>query len=317
MIFYGRPVGTGQSSTVKIGSKPLPLFDAYLFIDWSAANRVKPQQPTADAVWIGELVRLHCLHCQNETYHRTRSDGIEDLTSRLLDHVMKDRRVPVGFDFPYGYPSGFRHALGLPPSQHEWWEVWTELTGRVHDDANNINNRFYVAAELNAIIANGRSGPFWGHPRGKQIANLETTSPAFPFNGSAGVCLKRRRLAEERLPRTQETWKLYGAGSVGSQALVGIPRVYRLRRHPKLVGFSRVWTFETGFSSAPSLDRGPFILHAEIWPGVVRNAANVLLTDKSLIPDQAQVRAMCQWVMETDDNGQLGELFAQPIRLNQ
>jgi len=202
----------------------LPLFDAYLFIDWSAANKATRQEPAAQAVWIGESVRLNR---QNETYHRTRSDGIKDLTSRLLAHVNKKRRVLVGFDFPYGYPSGFRHALGLPLSPHEWWEVWTELAVRVKDDTNNLNNRFGVAAELNAIIANGRSGPFWGRPGGKQIANLEATSPVFPFNCSAGISLKPRRMAEqkERLPGTQETWKLYGAGSVGSQALVGIPRV--------------------------------------------------------------------------------------------
>ena len=43
------------------------------------------------------------------------------------------------------------------------------------------------------------------------------------------------RLTEQRLRGVQETWKLCGAGSVGSQALVGIP--YRARRRFPQVDF--------------------------------------------------------------------------------
>jgi hypothetical protein len=31
----------------------MPLFDAYVFVDWSAANGARPQRPTADAIWVG------------------------------------------------------------------------------------------------------------------------------------------------------------------------------------------------------------------------------------------------------------------------
>ena len=137
----------------------MPLFDAYIFIDWSAANRATPRNPCADSVWMGQLVR-HL--SQEETYHRTRTDCISRLLPLLLNHVAMGHRVLVGFDFPYGYPGGFCHALGLPSGPHEWLGVWTELASRVTDCADNENNRFVVASTLNAIAGNGRCGPFWG-----------------------------------------------------------------------------------------------------------------------------------------------------------
>lgn len=80
----------------------MTLFDTYLFIDWSAANVVHPQQPTANAVWAGELVNRSGFKC--ETYFRTRNAAIEHVSAVLLNHVKEGRRVLVGFDFSYAYP---------------------------------------------------------------------------------------------------------------------------------------------------------------------------------------------------------------------
>lgn len=288
----------------------MPLFDAYIFIDWSAANRATPRNPCADSVWMGHLVRHHC---QEETYHRTRTDCISRLLPLLLNHVAMGRRVLVGFDFPYGYPAGFCDALGLPSGPHEWLGIWTELANRITDRDDNTNNRFVVASKLNAIAGNGRCGPFWGCPVKTTFSSLHSCSPGFPFTASNGISLERLRLVEQRLRGTQETWKLYGAGSVGSQALVGIPHVYTVRHHSRLSRCSQVWPFETGFTPVPVPDRGPFVLHTEIWPGVIANQTKQLLAaDPSLIRDQAQVRSLCQWAEALDDAGQLGQLFEQP-----
>lgn len=147
-------------------------------------------------------------------------------------------------------------------------QVFAPLINRGH--ATNQNNRFMVAGDLNAIAGNGRSGPFWGCPHTIVVANLSSTSPGFPFDATGGSSLQRLRITETQLPGTQEGWGLYGAGRVGSQALVGIPYVYKLRRHPELTHISRVWPFETGFTPDPATTEGPFVLHAEIWPGVVK-----------------------------------------------
>lgn len=158
-----------------------------------------------------------------------------------------------------------------------------------------------------------RSG---GCPVKTTFSSLQSCSPGFLFAASNGVSLERLRLVEQRLSGTHETWKLYGAGSVGSQALVGIPHVHAVRHHAQLYRCSQVWPFETGFTATPAPQQGPFVLRAEIWPGVVSGQTKQLLTaDPSLIRDQAQVRAMCQWAEALDDAGKLGQLFSQPVGL--
>src|SRR3954465_1908311 len=80
--------------------------------------------------------------------------------------------------------------------------------------------------------------PFWGCPSGCESTTLTSTK------GLHG------RLAERRLTdlgNMQPIWKLYGNGSVGSQALVGIPHVTALRNDPVLGPVSRVWPFEAAF----------------------------------------------------------------------
>jgi hypothetical protein len=129
--------------------------------------------------------------------------------------------------------------------------------------------------------------------------------------------LPRLRIVEIRLQGVQETWKLFGAGSVGSQALVGIPRLYHLRQHEALRQHSQVWPFETNFTATPSPKQEPFILHAEIWPGVVNQETQWLMeSDPDLIKDQAQVMAMCMWASELDGKGKLGPLFDRPTGLS-
>jgi len=292
----------------------LLLFDAYIFVDWSAANGVQPRRPTADAVWSGELIPS--LNYQQETYHQTRKDGASHVINVLLEHVKEKRRVLVGFDFPYGYPSGFARALNLPSGTQAWWEIWTELALRVEDRTNNQNNRFHAAGELNAITGCGKTGPFWGCPTQYETNNLKRYSPGFPFITACGV-LQRLRIVENRLPGTQEVWGLFGPGRVGSQALVGIPYLYKLRRHLELVQFSRVWPFETLFTVTPSVAQGPFVLHAEIWPGVVDDRVRqMMIIYPDLIRDRAQVRAMCEWAAELDLQGSLEHLFTQPKGLS-
>jgi hypothetical protein len=235
----------------------------------------------------------------------------------LKKHIKDRRRVLVGFDFPYGYPTGFASTLGLPTGPQSWWVLWTELAHRVQDTGNNASNRFAAAGELNAMVRGENLGPFWGRPAGTEIPNLEARSPRFPYPTSSGVLLQKFRIVESRLQGTQEAWKLFGAGSVGSQALVGIPRIYRLRRNLDLVAVSRVWPFETQFTTTPSPSQGPFILHAEIWPGVVKQRTqDITSAHPGIIRDQAQVRAMCEWAAECDEQGTLGQFFGTPNGLN-
>jgi hypothetical protein len=216
----------------------------------------------------------------------------------------------LGFDFAYGYPTGFAAALGLKRNTPPWRQVWDELSHLVVDDVDNHNNRFEVAANLNGQCGGLPPGPLWGCPVGGERPTLRATSPGYPYVTQSGHALERLRWVDRRERGVQPGWKLYGAGSVGGQCLVGIPAVCRLRDDADLYSISKVWPFETGFTSSPTPEAGPFVLHSEIWPGVAPR-----LNPDVPIRDQAQVRAVAEWLSATDASDQLGSCFATPVGL--
>lgn len=284
------------------------LFDSYIFVDWSAKNNRGPQNPTEDQIWVGEYTRGHMLP---EKYYRTRMECISYLYDRLVEHIVKKYRVLLGFDFPYGYPKGLSNVLGHRNNSNSWEGIWRELSNNIKDTLENNSNRFEVSNNLNKKLGELLSGPFWGHPTGRTYPNLKPNSPGFPFRTTTGVLLRRLRIVESRIGGLQETWKLFGAGSVGSQALLGIPRLHYLR--DKLGQYSKVWPFETKFTPTPTPEKGPFILHAEIWPGIVSMETEYVLSEENVsIKDQAQVRAMCKWASQLDGKGDLGGYFSKP-----
>jgi precorrin-8X/cobalt-precorrin-8 methylmutase len=290
---------SGRSSSADMRTRA--LFDAYLMVDWSASSRPRSGP---DSVWIGIATRVgEEVRLEPPCNPRTRADAAARLRDRLLELTAKALRALVGFDFPYGYPRGFAAALEPTAGVAPWRATWDLLRASIRDDERNANNRFEVAAELNARL--GRApGPFWGCPVSRRKGSLHSRSCTFPYLTPAGVALERLRLAETCLRGVQETWKLYGNGSVGSQALTGIPRVAALRDDPALSRHSSVWPFETGLTDRPVPARGPFVLHAEIWP-------NVVPIDWSLHPvrDAAQVLALARQLARLDARGELGPLF--------
>jgi precorrin-8X/cobalt-precorrin-8 methylmutase len=91
----------------------MPLFDAYIFVDWSAAAKPGPVDPAADQIWVGTYTPAINIAVLT-TYHRTRENAFAQVRDALLDHANNQRRVLVGFDFPYGYPYGLSQAMALP-----------------------------------------------------------------------------------------------------------------------------------------------------------------------------------------------------------
>lgn len=287
------------------------LFDAYIFVDWSAKNGPSPASPSPDAIWIGHRTNDGNVH---ETYVRTREGATEIVRGLLRDHVAAGRRVLVGFDFPYGYPAGFAACLATP-EKPGWRAVWDFLGAHIVDTELNRSNRFSVASRANQMVGDG-PGPFWGcspsHGDDQFLTRRRVGVFDYPFAGRFGP-VARLRATEAAMPGVQETWKLLGAGSVGSQALLGIPRVRDLRDDSALGPISRVWPFETGFTSNPSRESGPYVLHAEIWPGIVDPVKLADLVAQGLIKDQAQVRLMCEWAACADSEGTLGRWFSRDV----
>jgi len=286
------------------------LFDSYVFVDWSASSTPSPLIPSPDAVWIG--TSDHC-GAQRERYCRTREEAVGEVRRLLLEEVGAAHRVLCGFDFPYGYPKGLARVLGLGSAPGGWRRVWDELAWRIVDTPANISNRFAVASALNGRIGGTEPGPFWGCSQKAATATLSPYKPRFPYAAGNGVLLSWLRLVETRLRGAQETWKLLGVGSVGSQALLGIPRVWALRLDPALRRRSLVWPFETGFTASPVPEPGPFLVHAEIWPGVLNRWINPWLQrHPDVVKDRGQVRALCWWAATLDARGQLACLFDRP-----
>lgn len=289
------------------------LFDAYVIVDWSGSSLPKRGR---DSVWWTALVRvgagLEVRGLENPRTRRAGADGVRDaLTSLAAD----GRRVLVGFDFPYGWPAGLADALAPGPGP-AWRRTAELLRARIHDGDDNENDRFAVASALNAKLGPAEGpGPFWGCPRHRATPTLAPTSPSFPFPVRPGIALRRLRHGEARLPGVQETWKLMGAGSVGSQALLGVPRVLGLRDEPALRARSRLWPFETGFATDPLAAAGlgpggPALLHAEIWPGVCP-----LDPEFHPVRDAAQVLSLAHHLARLDEARALGRLFEAPADL--
>src|SRR5690606_14661236 len=110
----------------------------------------------------------------------------------------------------------------------------------IRDGDDNRSNRFDVADRINRATA----PRFWGHPHGRSYADLAPTRAATDY-----AAVPERRVVEARIRGPQPVWKLTGVGAVGSQTLLGIPRLEALRRHPVLGRDIAVWPFETDFAS--------------------------------------------------------------------
>jgi hypothetical protein len=281
-------------------------FHRYIAVDWSAKSVPSSNKPSADAIWVGKKT------CKDEEtrefYFRTRFECEKFLANELCDAVDCGERVLIGYDFDFGFPTGFASSLGYVGNL-PWKFIWDKISNMIEDDTTNRNNRFEVAASINKEIAGSdTNGPLWGCPAGQSYDGLFPKSPAYPFKSTNGILLGRRRVCEKRESQAQPVWKLIGSASVGGQSLVGIPVINRLRHVEKLVDLSRIWPFETGFDSKVLFDGSARVVHVEIWPGLLSS-----ILDKScVVRDQAQVRATVNWLFETDKAKRLAWLFTPP-----
>jgi precorrin-8X/cobalt-precorrin-8 methylmutase len=270
-------------------------------VDWSAASRPKSGQ---DSVWVCDLAE----RAPRTSNPRTRGKAEAAIREVLLDAVDRNERVLIGFDFPYAYPQGLAGALGL--GGPAWSAIWEYLESVIEDDAiTNANNRFEVAAASNARLPHHG---FWGSPARAVSEHLSGRRDRVVYQiepEAAGLSEWREVETVLRSRRTypQSTWKLMGAGSVGSQAMTGIPVLSRIRNDPRLAPISRVWPFEV---LVPDLPSGrPAIIHAEIWPSLVP----VRELD-GRVKDQAQVVGLAEEFRRRDQAGTLSQLFAAAAR---
>ena len=284
------------------------LFDAYIIVDWSASSKPKTAK---DSIWVGIRARDARLKFQFTSVNpKTRLEArtfIRDMAQKL---IARGDKVLIGFDFALGYPAGTAGAAGLNVNtQAPWQAMHQHLSSKVKEKDDNSNARFALAAGLNYALTKGPH-PFWGVPKTQAVSTLAMTKGDF----SAAAPLSEHREAEAWIKANfkanpKSVWQLMGAGSVGSQALLGIPTVQYLRTE---IDGARIWPLETGFRT---LDEGGLenvtCVLAEIYPSTLEIAPKT-----SEILDQAQVRALAEHLQTLDSAGKLGDRFGPPDSLD-
>lgn len=285
----------------------MPLFESYIMTDWSGGNSRRRNRE--HCIWIAYGSRTD--QCPKTESPSSRTEAIEFIECLLEDALANDQRVLVCFDFAYGYPKNFSFALrdSTESTGKGWKVVWCYLHDTIHDDQISMNrsNRFEVACRINALMSReaGPTGPFWcANPRGA-YSHIPQSRPAQPFETKQGCSIKPLRCTDKRV-RGQTPFKLYGQGSVGSQTLTGIPRLYNLRFDSRFASASAVWPFETGWAADGLwLGKEVGILHAEIYPSV-----RPPMPDS--IRDRGQVRSMWEWARGLDQKDSLWHEFSLP-----
>ena len=270
------------------------LFDAYVIVRWSAASKAAAG---ADSVLIGLVRRdVRFRNTYSSQSAATRAEGEKKLQAILEDLAKRGETVLLGLDFPLGLPRGL--AAGLKLAGEPWQAVWNQLDRMVKDKPDNTNNRFGVGAEINRRLTGGPF-PFWGCPPRDALTTLQ---PKRTREHEAGD-LPEMRLAETRVKGAPSIWKLYYNGSIGGQAILGVPMVKRLKaRYGEEL---KAWPFETGF--------GPLDLS-----GVRIVAAEVFTAGAETKPaageskDQTEIRAYAEQIAKLDEASRLAPLFAAP-----
>ncbi len=271
------------------------LFNAYIVVDWSAAS--KPNTG-ADSVWIGVLKRDVRFRLAFEAFNpSTRAEAEKKLASILDDLKKRGERALIGFDFPLGFPRGFAQALKLP-GEAPWRAAWDQLDKMVKDKADNTNNRFGVGSEINRRLTGGPF-PFWGCPPKDALTTLQPTRT----RDHGPDDLPEMRYADLAAKGASSIWKLFYNGSVGGQAILGIPAVRRLKlARGEAV---KVWPFETGLKTLTEADlAGVEAVVCEVYPSLYK-----AVPAAGEVKDLAQVRVTAEHFARLDETGKLGAAF--------
>lgn len=274
------------------------LFSAYVIVDWSAAAK-----PTtgADSIWIGVLKRDVRFRLAFEAFNpATRAEAEVKLNAILDDLKKRSERCLLGFDFPLGFPRGLSTGLKLPGDE-PWRAVWDQVARMVKDRPDNTNNRFGVGSEINRRLTGGPF-PFWGCPPKDALTTLQPkrTREHGPDD------LPEMRHADLACKGATSIWKLYYNGSVGGQAILGIPVVRRLDA-ARGEGF-KVYPFETGFKALTEADlAGVDVVATEVYPSLYKPEGS-----PAEVKDLKQVRTTAEHFARLDEAGKLGALFGPP-----
>ncbi|WP_114965348.1 gephyrin-like molybdotransferase Glp [Alkalilacustris brevis] len=246
-------------------------FDRVLVVDWSANAAPKTGR---DSIWIGSAGT----GARAPENPPTRAEAMATIRADISRALDDGTRLLIAFDIGFGFPRGFAERL---TGRAEALAVWDWLAERIEDDAQNRNNRFEVAAEINRRFPG--LGPFWGRPAGRDLPDL-------PAKGTRrhGHGLNELRAAERICSGAHPMWKLYTTGSVGSQSLLALAHLARLRA--EFAGQLQVWPMQGA--------EAPVVL-AETYLSLIAGAVKAAAADYPC-KDAAQVDLLARALLATD-----------------
>ncbi|MEM6888384.1 MAG: gephyrin-like molybdotransferase Glp [Pseudomonadota bacterium] len=244
-------------------------FDTVIVVDWSSSSSLSPKSPSKDAIWIGRARRgrdVDALYC------RGRKEAEAKIKQLIEQEQAAGRRTLIGFDFPFGYPAGFARCL---TGSNDPLVLWDWFADRITDTEANENNRFDVAEEINAHFEG--PGPLWGKSH-------KDRWPGVPYQktGIAYDVIAERRVCDIAAKAASSCFQLAFHPTVGSQILMGLPMLSRLRRMQNV----SVWPFE------PVTDAQTVLV--EVWPGLIEQAVReeTKSAPQQQIRDEVQVRLL-------------------------
>jgi hypothetical protein len=276
-------------------------FDSYVMVDWSAASH---PVTGPDSIWIasggwhGNVFRADA-----PMNVATRARAVTELERLIKQSKAENRRILLGLDFAFGYPSGFAAALGLSTAGASWKALHSYIASQVTDTSENLHNRDTFADACNRII--GAPGPFWGCAKTRATQSLTQHRVgvfSYPHMGLQEWRMTDREARKRTV--TQSVWKLNCGVSVGGQTILGIKHLHRLAETVQ----GHVWPFD-GWGT-PS---GPAIWFAEIFPTLVQypDWSIAYATER----DRTQVQSCLRFAAERDADGLLRADFARPGHL--
>lgn len=259
--------------------------DTVAIVDWSASNG-PARAPGENTIWIGTATTTGT----TAQHFPTRAAAEAHLARLIETERAAGRRLLIGCDFAFGYPTGFaQHLTGTSDPR----AVWAWLASQIKDEKNK-NNRFEVANKVNMLF--GVKGPFWNCPKGEVRSHL-TDRCSVP---SESLGLTARRVTDGfSSENPHSVWKLYTAGSVGSQSLMGLPMIHRLSQIPG----TAVWPFDP-------TDTAPTII-AEVYPSLLRKAVARKVA-QGWITDAAQVTLLARALLNLAQTNTLAPLLQTP-----
>ncbi|SEN31597.1 molybdopterin-guanine dinucleotide biosynthesis protein B [Loktanella fryxellensis] len=264
------PLQTGdlpRPQPATVPPSPAQPFDTVIAVDWSGGNDKGPT-PKPDAIWTC-IARAGV--AETPAYHRNRQVAEGWLTATLATEQAAGRRTLAVFDLCFGYPSGFGTVL---TGSDDPLALWDWFAARVTDTPT-ANNRFALAGQINARFPG--IGPFWGNGRPHHDVDhlprkgLDRTAHGLPEHRATDMAAKG----------AFSPWQLSGAGAVGSQVIMGLPMLSRLRHH--FGAALSVWPFQPA-DTPLVLAETYFSLLPKAWltDHPIRDAAQVSLYARAL-----------------------------------